>query len=375
MRWQTPDLTADGHAVIEPDRDPIGSTPFRHLQESQGAVFGRRMNWQQPFHCGDVSAEHHAIHQRCGLIDSSSQSKLLIEGPDSLPFVQRIFTADLDVPVGRGVFSCACNPTGGAIDDMICWRLGKCRWFCIGSTAARRDIFRWIVPRARRWSLAATVLDQTDAYAYIAIQGPVARAAMSKLTATSISNEQFPHLSLHRVVSTHRSIGHVVGLSRDIHRAGIPLMMDRRLAERRGVLPDPAEQASEDERNPWSESSTRESFADVLQRTTEAIVELEGEPCGRVGQSTGTTILLVMPQSSGDVLARALLGRLPPVHRLDAPLDTTTSSTADVDADEAKQMVSTCHALGGRGRDDVYPPSRPAIRGTPWTKSQMAAGL
>ena len=86
-----------GHANVPRDTDvPEGKAPYYYAQQRAGAVFGRRMGWEQPFHYGDPVAEHHIVRNACGLIDSNSQTEIYIEGKDALEAVQRLWTANPD---------------------------------------------------------------------------------------------------------------------------------------------------------------------------------------------------------------------------------------------------------------------------------------
>ena len=108
--------------------------------------------------------------------------------------MQRLWTADMDVPIGRGVFSCLCDETGGVRDDGIIWRTGENQWLQVSTTAGRHRMVKWVADHLKEWGLAAVSTDMTDAMAYMEIQGPHSRAVVETLTDTDVSNEALPFL-------------------------------------------------------------------------------------------------------------------------------------------------------------------------------------
>ena len=188
-------LSQQGHRIIPraPD-EPEGKAPYYYAQQAAGAVFGRRMGWEQPVHYGDAVAEHHIVRNICGLIDSNSQTEIYVEGPEALEAMQRLWTADMDVPIGRGVFACLCDEDGGVRDDGIIWRTGEEQWLQVSTTAGRHRMVPWVKDHIREWGLAAVSTDMTDAMAYMEIQGPKSREVVETLTDADVSNEALPFL-------------------------------------------------------------------------------------------------------------------------------------------------------------------------------------
>jgi aminomethyltransferase len=189
-------INRQGHANIpRRSNEPEGKAPYYYSQKKAGAVFGRRGGWEQPFHYGDPISEHHIIRNTVGLIDSNSQAEIYIEGKEALLACQRIFSRDVDVPIGKGVFSCILQDNGGAIDDAIVFRLAKEKWLSVSTTAGRHNTVNWIKDHIRKWDLSAVATDMTDALSYMEIQGPRSREVVQELIDTDVSNIalQFHH--------------------------------------------------------------------------------------------------------------------------------------------------------------------------------------
>jgi glycine cleavage system T protein len=65
--------------------------------ERQGARFLPQGVWETPEHYGHPGDEYQAVRERVGLADLSYTGKLLIGGPDRLPFLQNIVSNDLQL--------------------------------------------------------------------------------------------------------------------------------------------------------------------------------------------------------------------------------------------------------------------------------------
>jgi glycine cleavage system T protein (aminomethyltransferase) len=76
------------------------------------------------------------------------------------------------------------GPDGGVIDDLIVYRLADSDYLVVANAANAATVAAELARRADRFK--ATVSDQTDDYALIAIQGPRSPAILSKLTDTDL---------------------------------------------------------------------------------------------------------------------------------------------------------------------------------------------
>lgn len=126
-----------------------------------------------------VIAEHLAVRKACGLFDVSHMGEMILEGPDSLDNLNRLLTNDFSgLPIGRVRYSPMCNERGGAVDDLIAYRLGEARYMIVVNAANREKDFQWM-----RAHLAgdARLADVSDQVAELALQGPAARTLIEGL--------------------------------------------------------------------------------------------------------------------------------------------------------------------------------------------------
>lgn len=164
-----------------------------------GAVFGQTAGWERglwyaqdgserdlPYSVGAQAwypiavREAAQMHAGTALLDLSPFGKFDISGPDTLTFVQQIATANLDVPVGRAVYTVLLNAQGGIEADVTVRRDDAARFRLVSGAATRWRDAAWL--RRRAAGLAVTISDVTEAEAVIGVMGAGARDLLMRLS-------------------------------------------------------------------------------------------------------------------------------------------------------------------------------------------------
>lgn len=130
--------------------------------------------WQMPVHYSDILAEHRVVRAQVGLFDLSHLGEIEIRGPRALEVCQELFVTDVArVRIAQAQYTLMCFRHGGIVDDVIVYRLAEDRFFlCVNAANADTD-YDWIVEyNCGR----AEIINRSDAYALIALQGPLSQA-------------------------------------------------------------------------------------------------------------------------------------------------------------------------------------------------------
>jgi 4-methylaminobutanoate oxidase (formaldehyde-forming) len=122
------------------------------------------------------------------LIDLSPFTKLDITGPDALVALNRLTTAQMDVPFGRAVYTQMLNARGGIEMDVTVTRLGQ-EAFHLTSGAATR--VRDLGYLRRNLTGDVTVQDVTEDFCTIGVMGAGSRALLQTLG--SLPDAPFGH--------------------------------------------------------------------------------------------------------------------------------------------------------------------------------------
>jgi glycine cleavage system T protein len=156
-----------------------GSTP--RYEYSYG-----RQNW-----FAQSAAEHRAVREGAGLFDQSSFAKFSLRGPDAARVLGRICANDVDVPVGRIVYTQWLNERGGIEADLTVTREAADSYLIVSACATQTRDFSWLC-RSIPADARAAAVDVSSAFAVLGLMGPTSRELLASLTDADLSNATFP---------------------------------------------------------------------------------------------------------------------------------------------------------------------------------------
>ena len=155
-------------------------TPLNKAHKALGARMVEFAGWEMPVQYESALQEHIAVRKAVGLFDVSHMGRVRIKGPDALGLIQRVSCNDAArLSDGQAQYSGLLNPAGGFIDDIIVHRLaGDHFMICVNASGRQKDVAWFMEHRAGR----VEVIDESDATAQIAVQGPKALEILQPLT-------------------------------------------------------------------------------------------------------------------------------------------------------------------------------------------------
>ena len=137
------------------------------------------------------AAEHQAVRERVGLFDQSSFAKFVLRGRDATAVLGRICANDIDVPIGRVVYTQWLNARGGIEADLTVTREAEEAYLIITSCATQTRDFTWLC-RSLPSTAHAVAVDVSSAYAVLALMGPHSRELLATLTDADLSTAAWP---------------------------------------------------------------------------------------------------------------------------------------------------------------------------------------
>ncbi|MEM6489367.1 MAG: FAD-dependent oxidoreductase [Pseudomonadota bacterium] len=192
----------------------VRRSPLHELLKAQGAVFGEvagweRANWfaeplQDPaYHYAwgrqnwfdNWAQEHRAMRETAGLYDMTSFGKIRVEGADAADFMNYVCGAQVDVAVGRIVYTQFLNRRGGIEADVTVTRLSETAYLVVTPAATRRADQTWLRRCLAAWQGGAgrvVLTDVTAGEAVLAVMGPNARALVQAVSADDFGPEAHP---------------------------------------------------------------------------------------------------------------------------------------------------------------------------------------
>lgn len=136
--------------------------------------------FEMPIQYTDITDEHNAVRQACGVFDVSHMGEVLVEGPDAERYVQHIFTNDVaGAPIGKIYYGMMLHPHGGTVDDLLVYKMAEQKFFLVINAANIDKDYAWML--AQTDGMDVSVVNQSEQYGQLAVQGPQAEALTEKL--------------------------------------------------------------------------------------------------------------------------------------------------------------------------------------------------
>ena len=138
--------------------------------------------------------EHRAAREDVIVMDMSTMSKFIVEGRDACAVLSRLSCNEVNVDVGRVVYTAWTNTRGGFEADLTVTRLSQDRFMIVvGENSHGNTEMR--LRREIGMDEQAIVFDATAGTTQINVHGPKARALMEKITTADMSNTAFPFMT------------------------------------------------------------------------------------------------------------------------------------------------------------------------------------
>lgn len=170
------------------------SIPLKSRHEALGASFTDFGGWEMPVRYSSDLAEHHAVRNAAGLFDISHMGEIFIEGKQASELLDfALVGAASEIAIGRAKYSLICNEDGGIIDDLIVYRLGQNAYLVVANASNREAVVAAMQKRSSGFD--ATVKDESDAWALLAIQGPNSVSILSTLTSDPLDDLKYYAIS------------------------------------------------------------------------------------------------------------------------------------------------------------------------------------
>jgi glycine cleavage system aminomethyltransferase T/glycine/D-amino acid oxidase-like deaminating enzyme len=161
------------------------------LEEYGDRITRREAEWDSRWWSPIINAEHLAMRDRAAMFDLSAFCVFDVSGPGALDLVQRVAARQMDVPLGRVVYTPLLTKSGGFRSDLTIMRMDD-------------DVFRVVTGGAHGMvdlkafadevpaDGSAQVHDLTSQWTTLGLWGPRARDILSSVTSADVSHAGFP---------------------------------------------------------------------------------------------------------------------------------------------------------------------------------------
>ena len=141
--------------------------------------------WEMPIQYDGIAAEHLAARRGAGLFDVSHMGEVRVTGGGAVDFLR---FATLNDPAklkpGRGQYSMLPNNRGGLIDDLYIYCEGQDDYLVVCNAANTPQVVPHLQKLAEDYD--ARVVDESDEWALLALQGPQAETLLEPLVEANL---------------------------------------------------------------------------------------------------------------------------------------------------------------------------------------------
>ncbi|MCI7051485.1 MAG: glycine cleavage system aminomethyltransferase GcvT [Bacteroidales bacterium] len=146
--------------------------------------------FEMPIQYTDITDEHQAVRNACGVFDVSHVGEVLVTGPEAERYVQHIFTNDVaGAPVGKIFYGMMLHPHGGTVDDLLVYKMGDEKFFLVINAANIDKDYAWITEQAKDFDVQTE--NQSEYYGQLAVQGPEAERVVEEVLGLTCKELEF----------------------------------------------------------------------------------------------------------------------------------------------------------------------------------------
>ncbi len=161
------------------------TTPLHEIHVKLKAKMSEFAGFSMPILYNGIIAEHEAVRQRAGIFDVSHMGNFFISGPGACKFLDRLCTGNIQgLKEKTALYTLICNAQGCPLDDLIVYRLAPDSFKIVANASNIQKDFNWL---SQNCPQDVCLQDKSDAYAILALQGPLAIAIFSHVMDRDIS--------------------------------------------------------------------------------------------------------------------------------------------------------------------------------------------
>ncbi|REJ63607.1 MAG: glycine cleavage system aminomethyltransferase GcvT, partial [Proteobacteria bacterium] len=164
----------------------LKSTALEQVHIALGAKMVPFAGYNMPVQYSGLRHEHAAVREQAGMFDVSHMGEFFVEGPDALPFLQKVTSNDVSKLIpGKIQYSCFPNEQGGIVDDLLVYCFSEEHFLLVVNASNMDKDWNHIMKYTEGFDV--NLSNQSDDYSLLAVQGPKATEILQTLTGTDLS--------------------------------------------------------------------------------------------------------------------------------------------------------------------------------------------
>jgi aminomethyltransferase len=159
--------------------DTPRKTPLHGLHLSLNAKMAPFGGFEMPIQYDSIVSEHNATRHGATLFDTCHMGEFHIEGKGAIATLENLVTCKVaTLKEGACRYGLMCAEDGGAIDDLLIYRLAEDRFMMVVNAGTQAGDFEWVSQHAMP---DTTITNHSDNIAKIDLQGPESVALLNAM--------------------------------------------------------------------------------------------------------------------------------------------------------------------------------------------------
>ena len=164
--------------------DTIQKTALHSLHQLLNAKMVPFAGFDMPVRYSSDLDEHHTVRKAVGVFDVSHMGEFWVMGPNALDLIQWVTSNDASkLTAGKIQYSCLPNGKGGIVDDLLVYCIGPEEYMLVVNASNIEKDWNWILSQNR---FGAKMENFSDNLSLLAVQGPLAKQVIQKLTGVDL---------------------------------------------------------------------------------------------------------------------------------------------------------------------------------------------
>lgn len=164
-------------------------TALSQVHAELGAKMVPFAGYNMPVTYAGLKHEHEVVRTKVGVFDVSHMGEFFVRGENAEALLQKVTSNDVSkLVVGKAQYCYLPNNEGGIIDDLIIYKIADQEFMLIVNASNIEKDWNWI---SSQNDVGAELVNESDEWSILAIQGPKAAEAMQSLTSVDLKAMKF----------------------------------------------------------------------------------------------------------------------------------------------------------------------------------------
>jgi aminomethyltransferase len=171
---------------------PMKKTKFNKAHTQLNGKMIDFFGWDLPVQYSGIQDEHLAVRTAGGIFDVSHMGEIFFRGPQALDAIQYLTSNNAAKLVpGKIQYTALLTENGCFVDDLLVYMIDENQYLLVVNAANIQKDFNWMTGKCKKFMVE--ILNESDLYSQVAIQGPAAEKLLGQFTDQDIASVPYYH--------------------------------------------------------------------------------------------------------------------------------------------------------------------------------------